>query len=571
MKVNEKKQNTVWLALFAMSLALMLWKLPYGFGGDDEGFYLTIANRLTVGDRLFTDEWHLSQLSSFFLYPFVCAFKAATGGTEGILLASRVMYFVCHSAASAAVYLRLKKYGALSVLGSVFFLIFTPFDMMTCSYNTIAIDALALCGAFAASYEREADMITAGVFLACAVVCCPYLAAAYFFYALVCAAYRALYRRSGKKFFSFRPFSLKALGYVTVGAGIVFALFVIFLLSHTSVKEITESLPGLFSDPEHPSYSVVYMLKHYVYCIVTSRPYVLVPVGLYAASLALLAFDKNRKKHTLLYVSISAAAAAIWLLLFIAQLIEKNFNGIVLPLLPLGFTAYLLLENKPRAVFDFVFLLGVFYSVCVCSTSNMGYDILVIGFSVVNIANLIFIGMLIEERAGKREKRVFSAVCFIPVALLCAMMLTVKINHCFWDASPAVLDSRLESGPAKGIITNAYFKSSYDSISADMSEYAGEDGSILIYSQQAWEYLIPDMPYASFSAWLSGLDEKTDARLALYFSMNPQKMPEHIYIPKTSAFGELNIPPEKIYSDAGKYGYEINENEISYKLSHAKD
>ncbi len=566
MRENEKKQNIVWLVLFAASLALMLWKLPYGFGGDDEGFYLTVANRLTLGDRLFTDEWHLSQLSSFFLYPFARIFKALTGGTDGILLASRLLYFFCHSAVAAVVYLRLRKYGALSALGSIFLLIFTPFDMMTCSYNTIAIDALALCGAFAASYKKAADMIAAGAFFACAVVCCPYLAFAYFLFAVTCIVYRAAYRKTGLGFFDFKQLSLKSLWLATIGVGIIFALFVIFLLTHTSVKEIIESLPGLFSDPEHPGYSIFYFFKHYLYCIATSHAYALVPMGIYVALLAFLAFDKRRKNHAPVYIAVSAAVSALWLALFIPQLVEKNYNAVTVPLLPLGFTAYILLDNKPRAMFDFIFALGIIYSLCVCSTSNMGYDILAIGFSVVNVANLIFVGMLIGELTGKKERRIFSAVCFIPVAMLCAMMLTVKINHCFWDANPAELDSVLETGPAKGIITNTYFKESYESIIADMSEYEGKNGNILIYSQQAWEYLAADMPYASFSAWLSGLDEKTDTRLELYFSMNPDKAPDYIYIPKTSAFGENNIASETIYSAAEKRGYAIDENDLSYKL-----
>jgi len=557
------KQNTLWLILFIMSLSLMIWKLPYGFGGDDEGFYLTVANRLTLGERLFTDEWHLSQLSSFFLFPFVYLYRSIVGSTEGILFASRWLYLICHAAASAVVYLRLKRYGALSVVGSIFFLLFTPFDMMTCSYNTIAIDALALCGAFAASYEKSADMMLAGVFLACAVVCCPYLAAAFVLYVLFAVGYKFAYKKTGKEFFTFKPFSLKALGLVTIGAGIVFVVFLVFLLSHTSIKEIAENLPGLFSDPEHPSYSLFFKLKHYVYCVITSHPYAVIPVGVYALSLAAILFDKKRKSRAILYIAVSAVVSVLWLALFIPELIDKNFNGILVPLLPLGLSSYILLEKKPRVLFDFVFLPGIIYSVCVCATSNMGYDILSIGFSVVNIANIIFAGLLIRENISKKA---VMALCFVPVAMLGVMMLTVKINHCFWDASPSVLESELEQGPAKGIVTNECFKASYDGICEDMAEYKGRDGNILVYSQQAWEYLIPDMPYATFSAWLSGLDEKTNERLALYYDMNPGKIPDHIYIPKASAFGELNIPPEQIYSDAERCGYMIEENEVSYKL-----
>ena len=44
--------------------------------------------------------------------------------------------------------------------------------------------------------------------------------------------------------------------------------------------------------------------------------------------------------------------------------------------------------------------------------------------------------------------------------------------------------------------------------------------------------MIPEnMKYASFSAWLSGLDEVTNDRLRLYYKANPEKFPDFIYIP----------------------------------------
>ena len=52
-------------------LAFALWKSLYGFGGNDEAFYLTIPNRFLMGDAPIKDEWHLSQLSGFLLMPFV--------------------------------------------------------------------------------------------------------------------------------------------------------------------------------------------------------------------------------------------------------------------------------------------------------------------------------------------------------------------------------------------------------------------------------------------------------------------------------------------------------------------
>ena len=565
-KINKlRKQNILWLLLFLMGLWLMIWKLPYGFGGDDEGFYLTAAHRLTLGQRLFTDEWHLSQLSSFFLYPFVKLFKAVTGGTDGILLASRRLYLVCHSLTAAVVYIRLRKFGTLSVVASVMFMLFTPFDMMTCSYNTIALDMLALTAAFAAPLSGKYSLAVSGVFFACAVVCCPYLALAYVLYALVCIVYTALYAKTGREFFNYPLFTLKSFALFTAGIALVFIVFLLFLFSHTSVSEIIAALPGLFSDPEHPSYSVFFMLGHYVWCIFTSHKLCFIPIGIYILSLVLLVFDAKRQLHPVFHIALPVCACLLWLALMCTELTVKYYNGIMLPLSFLGFNAYILTEKKARGLFASCFVLGIIYSLCVNSTSNMGFDILVIAFSVVNIASLVFIGLFIAGQSG-RVKKSLIVLCAVPVLMLCAMSVYAKQNHCFWDGAPKDLCSEISVGPAKGIVTNEYFRKGYEDIYNDMQEFSGTNGKILVYSQQSWEYLISDLPYASFSAWLSGLGETAVERLELYYGMNGENLPELIYIPKSSAFGELNIPSEKIYSDAGKHGFTVDESGIGYIL-----
>ena len=568
MQTAAKKQNIIWLVLFALSFALMLWKLPYGFGGDDEGFYLTLANRLCMGERLFSDEWHLSQLSSFFTYPLVFLFRKFNGTNEGILLFSRCVYLLCHSAASAVVYLRLRKYGAGAILASLFFILFTPFDMMTVSYNTIALDTLALAGVFACT----GAMLPSGIFFACAVVCCPYLAAVYLLYFIVSLLYKLLRKKTGKEFFSFPLFTLKNFFRFSIGIAVVLALFMLFFFSHCGVKELIRNLPGIFSDPEHPTYSLFFKLKRYVYCILTCHPCAWLPIGLYVLTLAALFFDRGRKKRILFYMLLSSASAVLWFCLFLPKLTENYYNAIMLPLTLVGFSAYILLKNRPRELFVGIFLPGILYSICVCATSNMGFTILSIAFSVVNMASLIFIILLIRENRVEKSAKALSAACLAPVALLGALILTVKVNHCFWDASPSKLDAEITLGPAKGIVTNEYFRWSYETICRDMSSYADKSGNILVYSQQAWSYLIPEnMHWASFSAWLSGLDEATNERLRLYYELNPDKAPDCIYIPKTSAFGDCLLTSEDINSAAEKYGFSVEENAISYKLDKLPD
>lgn len=64
-------QDYVFVAFIVGAILFAFWKCQYGFGGSDEAFYLTIPHRLTLGDALIKDEWHLSQLSGFLIFPFV--------------------------------------------------------------------------------------------------------------------------------------------------------------------------------------------------------------------------------------------------------------------------------------------------------------------------------------------------------------------------------------------------------------------------------------------------------------------------------------------------------------------
>ena len=269
-KFDISVQSLAWFVLFSAALAFAAWKCPYGFGGSDEGFYLTVAHRLSLGEHLFVDEWHLSQLTSFFLLPFVKLFRAVNGSNEGIMLASRYAYLIMHAIVSALVYVRLRKYGVMAAAASVIYLLYTPFDMMTLSYNTIALDMLMLTGIIIAPAQSEKKLpwIVGGVSFACAVVCCPYLAVVYLLYALAVPVFSlpALKKTQG-----FDIFTKKSFLYFTAGIFIPFALFVVFFLKNTELSMLLANLPGLMSDPEHPSYSLWFMAKHYVYCIVTAH------------------------------------------------------------------------------------------------------------------------------------------------------------------------------------------------------------------------------------------------------------------------------------------------------------
>ena len=571
-KFNISRQSLSALCLFAAALAFMLWKCRYGLGGSDEAFYLTVPHRLCLGDELFRDEWHLSQLSSFLTLPFVWLYRLINGSNDGIMLAARLNYVALHSLAAIVVYLRLKKFGWAALPAALVFMLFTPFDMMCLSYNTIALDALTLSGVISgtAGESSRAAYAASGALFACAVVCCPYLAAAYLIYFRAAAAYALVCRRTGKRVQGLHVLTWRVLGLFTGGIAAVCVLFAVFFFRHAEIGGLISALPGLFSDPEHPGYSVIFMIKHYVYCLVTAHRLMPVPLALYALSLVLLALDKKRGAHAPLHLALAAAAALICWALFLDDLPQEYFNGIMLPFAFVGFTAYLLLADKPRALFCMLFLPGVIYSACVSATSNMGFTVMSMAFAAVDVASVIFTALLIRQMQalpGKRPRFGTVAGC-VPLVWLISLIIIVKAAHCFWDGMPAALHSRVEAGPARGIITSARLHDDYMRIYDDMRYYSEKErGNILVYAQETWCYLIlDDYPYASFSAWLSGTDESTQQRLALYYRLNPEKYPEYIYILKNTAFSQPNIDASEVYAAAEKHGFSVTENELSFKL-----
>lgn len=569
-KAGISNLTLLWILLFTAAFILMLCKLPYGFGGDDEGFYLSVAHRLVLGDRLFSDEWHLSQLSSFFTYPILKLFMKFNGGTEAVLLFFRLCYVLIHSAVSAVVYFRLKKYGFGAVAASIALMLYTPLGMMTLSYNTLAIDFLSLYVAFLGGSEKisKAALIAAGAAFACAVVCCPYLAAAYLFY-IIAVLTAAQLRKRGRKFTE-ALFDGASFLWFTLGIMIPFVIFMLFFFRHSGVRDVIDNLPGIFSDPEHPPQSLFFKFKRYFYCLATAHRFMILPLGVYALLLLSLAADRKRKEHDLAYFVFSILAALGCWLLFAPALKETYFNGFILPLALPGFCAYVFLDKKPVKLFVSSFVTGIIYSFCVCATSNMGFIVLSMAFVVVNISSAVFISLFLRQIKGEsnalaRIARTGCALCF---AVLAVMLIYVKAEYCFWDLSPRQLESRIEVGPAKGIVTSQGAKQSYELICADLEYYDDKQADeILMYTQSAWSYLIlEDYPYATFSAWLSGLSAETEERLALYYSENPEKYPRYVCVPKPSAFGELLYSTEEIIASAEKYGYSFEEDQAVYRL-----
>lgn len=568
-----KWQDYIFIALIAGGIIFAFWKCVFGFGGNDEAFYLTVPQRFNMGDALIKDEWHLSQLSGFLLMPFVWLFTTITGSTEGIILAARVLYIIFHATVSIVIYSRIRKYGYVSVFASVLYFIYTPYDIMAMSYNTMGLDFVTLAGVImgTASYKKKLPLIVSGVAFAAAVLCCPYLAAAYILYGICVLIHTFIRNKETKFILKSELFAGKTFLFFSIGIFALAAVFLVFALTRVSIKEIFNYLPYLMTDPEHPQIALGTRFGMYFKSIYNCHSHFKIALFSYLVMIVVMIIDRKRKSHRSIYLIVTTAIVIFCYVLLLPQLTYSTYNAIMFPLIFIGITSYILCENKPKPLFASLFVPGIIYSFAICFSSNQYFYVIAMVITASNIASYVFLAQLLREMKTTQDnieyavwvkRGSFLFVAFM-IFLQGAFQITVKAEHCFWESgNTSNLTAQIKNGPAKGIYTNVNNCNTYEQIYSDLQYYKNkQEDKILFLTSKTWCYLAVDFPYGTLSAWISGEKPSSVERLKTYYRVNYEEIPKYIYIPKDSEWDFTNI-----YNDAGASGYSVEENDISYKL-----
>lgn len=575
-KDKKKWQDYLFIALFAAALIFSIWKLGYGFGGNDEAFYLTIPHRLSMGDAMFSDEWHLSLLSGFLTLPFVWLFTAITGSTDGIMMAARIAYLVLHAGASVLIYTRIRKYGYFSVFASILYFLFVPYNIMALSYDSMGLGLVTLSGVLLATadYNKKLWVILSGLCFAGAVLCNPYLAAVWALYG-VCMLIHMLLRKKELRFvLKSKMFAPKTFLFFTAGVAALAVVFLIFTLTRVSFSDIFKNLPYMLTDPEHPQIPFGKRFTSYFKCIFELHPHFRYAVYAYGVTLLAMIIDRKRRLHRSVYLIISVACVIYTYVLLLPNLHSSTYNAIMFPLLFVGVTSYILCERKPRELFAALLILGILYSFCMHCTSNQYFYIISSSMTSANVASLLFLGQLVREMQETPDNITYAvwvkrfALVFVAlmVFLQGAFQIGSKAQHVFWDSNPDELTAEIEQGPAMGIRTTPANAAKYDALYEDLMQFVESTGgyrdNVLFLTNKTWTYLAAsDFPYGTFSAWLSGERQSSLQRLDTFYSLNPEKQPKFVYIPKDS---EWEIEP--LLHDWQAKGYQLGETAQSYRL-----
>ena len=575
--LSDRIPDILFCLLFIAAVAFLIWKAEYGYGNRDESFYLTIPKRLAQGDSLITDEWHVSQLSGLLIYPIMKIYMLINPTFEGVILHFRYIYIAFQSVTAICLYLmlrRVSKFGAL--LGSLFFMLYAPFNISALSYNSMGVDFFALSTAAfvtrksqdeSVSRKRKVlgflrDMLT-GVLFSAAVLCCPYLAALYFIY-LLCALAAAVVSKIRKKRYDGGSLLCpKTVLGITSGIALAAALFFAFLLSRASVSDIIKSVPAIFSDPEHRTIPFYYTVKYFIYYVKTSNaaaPYCFAAAALLAVWAA---FDRKSPLRKTICFALAAAATLIYTLNFGSM---PTINCFMMPLNILGAVSYFLLADRPKKLFYGMWLPTLFYAYAISASSNQCFLVVSSAYSVGTIASAVFIALFIAEQAEGKFATLFVTFLSATAAfsILFIMFMNVRINSNFWDSENDELDTKIEYGINRGVKTNAAFSLYYDRLMEDTEEIRSiESGNVLYFSTETGLYIADGKRSASFSGWISvgSKEEKAISaaisRLADYYELNPEKRPDYIYV-NIDTEGTLENLIEKLSLDCDiektKYG-----------------
>ena len=532
---------------FVGILLLFIYKAPLEIQGQDEAFYLTVPKRLLDGDVFVFDEWHGSQFSALLVYP-IMALHNLFFSSDGIVLHFRYIYIFFQALSAAVIYIRLRDYKLFGALASLIFFMFTPYDILALCYNTMGLMLVTLTGVILATAKSKKAYLVSGLLFAGAVLCSPYLLAAYAVFT-VCAIVYSIAKKSKKCLISWLVF--------TLGAALLAAILFAFILSRVGLNEFIDALPNIFDDPEHVSKPFLDGLSGYFKSIYNAFNWGLIYFSLYGIMLIALIFDKKRYERRVFYIASSCAIAICMLFEFAPLLNTKTYNFIMFPFVLVGLISYLVTKNKNKRVFIFMFIGSLLYTMCIYFSSNQGFYIISAMSAAAVVGSVILIhDALLEEKYKKSESR-FSAGYIIILALAVlqlSLMTYTKINHKFWSFSEnSQLTAVIEEGPYKGIKVTNSTKSNYMKELASLKQLEGKEGRVLYATKTVWYYLATDdLKVGAYSAWLSGESDITLERLEKYYSLNPDNIPDYIFVPTTNGWAQTGFN-----EFISKYGFKL--------------
>lgn len=529
-KSISKKQNLIFSIFFVLGAIFLFWKMQYGYIFNDEPFILSLGHRLLKGDKLFINEWNGTQLISLINFPIIKLYSLIKNPAIELVLFVRSIYVIWWVFVSYIIYRRFKQFGLISIAVMLYFMLFTPLDTMSVTYNVMALSMFTLFTTYFLVKGNVFTDVLTGVALAIGGIASPYSVALYIAYALAVIIVN-ITKLKNKPFASAKIFNFRVFVNITIGASLVGIAFLAYLY-WIGFSNVFNSFEMIFMYRKLPfANKFITIIKELVvnYPIQTVFGMLLIVIS---------AFDKKRYERRFTYFTIQTVLWGLTMA-YIMMRFFLRLNVIMMPLTVLGLQAFILTKNKNINIFSSLWVSGIIFAICSNESSDTGIMAVSMATTISGMGSFLLISLLKKEIEDESEtiKRlvIFGLTVIVCVQLGCQFFTKSMRNYL--DHLTPVLDTRISCGVAKGIITTKERALKYEEIYDDLQIIKNDrepDDNVLIASLFPSAYLDLDMNYGTYSSWTYINNEKNfldfTERLDRYYELNNEKIPQYIYL-----------------------------------------
>ena len=193
--------------------------------------------------------------------------------------------------------------------------------------------------------------------------------------------------------------------------------------------------------------------------------------------------------------------------------------------------------KEVKLLFWGVWVPGAVYTYCICLGSNQAFYAISSASTVMMAASVAMLGCFLSNELRQRKPGLFSRIVLVLMVLLMGLQFwsELSLRYSFVFSEPEGMPAqtvRAESGPEKGIIMTQEKLEHYLMTEEDL-RMIREDKAItglLTLSKDPYLYLGAGKKLSTYSGWLSGINDTSIARLETYFTLNPEKRPDAIYV-----------------------------------------
>ena len=446
----------------------------YGVDIADEGFHVAVPWVFSLGARPFADEFLIQQTAGLVTAPLAGLYRSVTGGSAGIVLYFRHLYFLLSLCSAAALYVMVRRIATapLAWMSALIAVVGIPFSTPTLSYNTLAAHGftIGICLGIAGATERRIGMLITS---ACALVVASFAYVTFLPAVIVAAITIAILARESR---SRIAFAATLLGLLIV-AGALLMAFGLPAIQRSVHLSLAYGIHG--GNPLTKLREILGQFRP----LFRYLPVIAIAMG----AMALIAWFTTGRSR------IFASILLLLLLGFYTPSAEQYAQHVPMIYGPVLLAPFVWRVAARRRLAAAVGVPTVLAALVVAMTSANG-----LWNTALVTAPALVVGICIGEPADEKPRTFYQ----LATAALIILILRGTWIFAFNDLSPMQLHARVANGPYAGLRTSPETAALLEVLHEDVRTVAGGRRTIFFFDDMPAGYLFSNLRPAGPTLWV---------------------------------------------------------------------